>query len=160
MPLLRLITLPVLFILAGLALSPLAISHYDDKQVHQSYRQSYFTMLAANFGPMAAMVKGDIPWEENQMAGYADQLAALVTLDVMRGFADGSDKGTTRAKPEIWENKPDFKSKMDDLKAAVNTLQEVANQGTDRNAIAAQVTATGKACKACHDDYKSKDYLY
>jgi cytochrome c556 len=95
-----------------------------------------------------------------QMAGYADQLAALTTLDVMRGFAGGSDKGTTRAKPEIWENKADFESKMNDLTKAVNALQIVANEGTDRKAIAEQVGATGKACKACHDDYKSKDYLY
>ena len=153
-------TILAIITLAGLALSPLAISHYDDKEVHQSYRQSWFAMLAVNFGPMVAMVKGEIPWEEMQMAGYADQLAALTTLDVMRGFADGSDKGTTRAKPEIWENKADFESKMNDLTKAVNALQIVANEGTDRKAIAEQVGATGKACKACHDDYKSKDYLY
>jgi cytochrome c556 len=153
-------TILAIITLAGLALSPLAISHYDDKEVHQSYRQSWFAMLAVNFGPMVAMVKGEIPWEEMQMAGYADQLAALTTLDVMRGFAGGSDKGTTRAKPEIWKNKEDFESRMNDLTKAVNALQIVANEGTDRKAIAAQVRATGKACKACHDDYKSKDYLY
>lgn len=146
--------------LASLALSPLAVSHLVDTEVPQSYRQSWFAMMATNFGPMVAMVKGEIPWEENQMAAYADELAALSTLDVMRGFADGSDKGTTRAKPEIWENKDDFKAKMDDLKTAITNLQAVANQGTDRKAIAAGVAATGKACKACHDDYKSEDYLY
>lgn len=146
--------------LAGLTLSPWAASHYDDKEIPQSYRQSWFAMITANFGPMVAMVKGEIPWEENQMAAYADQLAALVTLDVTSGFADGSDKGTTRAKPEIWKNKPDFNAKMDDLKKAVYALQEAANQGTDRKAIAGQVAATGKACKACHDEYKSEDYLY
>jgi cytochrome c556 len=146
--------------ISGLLLSPLAISHFDDKQIPQSYRQSWFAMIAANFGPMVAMVKGEIPWQENEMAAYADQLAALTTLDVMRGFADGSDKGTTRAKPDIWENMPDFQAKMDDLDKAVGALQEVANQGTDRKAIAAAVGATGEACKACHDEYKSKDYLY
>lgn len=143
----------------GLALSPLAISHLNDKEMPQSYRQSWFAMIGSNFGPMVAMVKGEMPWDERQMAGYSDQLAALTTLDVLRGFADGSDKGTTRAKPEIWENKPDFESKMNDLKAAVEKLQTVANTN-DRKAIAMQVGATGKACKACHDDYKSKTYLY
>jgi cytochrome c556 len=144
---------------AGLLLSPLATSHFDDKEIPQSYRQSWFAMVAANFGPMAAMVKGEMPWDQQQMAGYADQLAALTTLDVMRGFADGSDKGTTRAKPEIWENKPDFEKKLGDLRSAVDELQQVANTN-DRKAIATQVAATGKACKACHDDYKSKNYLY
>lgn len=153
-------TVLAIIALAALALSPLAISHYDDKQPSQSYRQSWFALIAFNFGPMTAMVKGDMPWQENLMASYADQLAALVTLDVMRGFPDGSDKGTTRAKPEIWQDKADFQKKLDDLKAAVNALQVVAEQGTDRKAIAEQVGAVGKACKACHDDYKSKDYLY
>ena len=160
MPHFRRQTALAIIVVAGLAISPLAISHYNDKEGPQSYRQSWFALVAANFGPMVSMVKGEIPWQEMQMAGYADQLAALTTLDVMRGFADGSDKGTTRAKPEIWQNKPDFQNKMDDLKTAVNALKTVADQGTDRKAIAAQVAATGKACKACHDEYKSKNYLY
>ena len=119
---------------AGLLLSPLATSHFDDKEIPQSYRQSWFALVAANFGPMAAMVKGEMPWDERQMAGYADQLAALTTLDVMRGFPDGSDKGTTRAKPEIWENKPDFEKKLGDLRSAVDELQQAAN-GDDLSLI-------------------------
>lgn len=153
-------TLLAVFLISGLALSPLAISHFDDKEPAQSYRQSWFAMVAANFGPMAAMVKGEIPWQEDQMAAYADQLAALTTLDVIRGFAEGTDKGTTRAKPDIWENTADFQAKMDDLDSAVAALQVAANQGTDRKAITEGVAATGKACKACHDEYKSKNYLY
>ncbi len=144
---------------SALVLSPLAISHFDDKEIPQSYRQSWFAMLATNFGPMVAMVKGEMPWDEKLMAGYSDQMAALTTLDVLRGFKDGADKGTTRAKPEIWENKADFESKMSDLKTEVNKLQQVANTN-DRKAIAQQVGATGEACKACHDEYKAKNYLY
>ncbi len=153
-------TVLAILTLAGLALSPLAISHFNDKEVPQSYRQSWFAMLATNFGPIAAMVKGDMPWQEKDMAGYADQMAALMTIDVLRGFAAGSEKGTTKAKPEIWENKADFQKKMDDLQAAVNALQVVAAQGSDRKAIAEQVAATGKACKACHDEYTAEEYLY
>ncbi|MCP4211657.1 MAG: cytochrome c [Halieaceae bacterium] len=144
---------------AVVTLSPAAISHLNDKEVPQSYRQSWFTMIALNFGPMVAMVKGEIPWNDDQMTVYADELAILTSMDGMRGFADGSDKGTTRAKPGIWENKEDFKAKMDDMAMAVKTLQTAANSG-DRKAIAGDIAATGKACKACHDEYKSKDYLY
>ena len=145
--------------LAGLALSPLAISHLNDKEVPQSYRQSWFTLLALNFGPMVSTLKGEIPWDDARMAAYADQLAVLASMDVTRGFAEGSDKGTTRAKPDIWENKADFESKMNDLKTASLALQK-AVAGGDRKAIANEIGATGKTCKACHDEYKSKDYLY
>ncbi len=153
-------TLLSLAAVAGLILSPLAVSHLDDKELYQSYRQSWFALLGVNFGPVVAMVKGEIPWDDEQMAAYTDELATLVQLDVMRGFADGSEKGTTRAKPEIWDNKADFEAKMDDMKTAVADLQGAVSAGADRKAIAGQVAATGKACKACHDEYKSEDYLY
>jgi len=134
-------------------------SHFDEDEMQQSYRQSYFALLAANFGPMVASVKGEIPWDQTQMENWANDLAALSTLDVMRGFGDGSDKGTTRAKPEIWENKADFTSKMDALHKELVTLQEVTAKG-DRAKIAVQIGMAGKTCKACHDEYKAKNYLY
>jgi cytochrome c556 len=144
---------------ASLLLAPFAVSHFNDKEVQQSYRQSWFALVALNFGPMASTVKGEMPWNDEMMQGWAKDLSTLTTLNIMRGFGDGSDKGTTRAKPEIWQNKADFESKMGDLKTAVASLQ-TAVDGGDRKAIAGEVGEVGKACKACHDDYKSKDYLY
>ncbi len=140
-------------------LSATAMSHYDDKEVPQSYRQSWFTLLAMNFGPMAAMAKGEMPWDDSKLKGYAADLAAITQLDLMRGFAPGSDKGTTRAKPAIWNNKDDFGAKFKDLQAAAAELNVVAATG-DREKITAQIGATGKTCKACHDEYKAKNYLY
>ena len=157
-PLLRRLTLAGAVVI-GLAVTPFAVSHFDDKEMQQSYRQSWFAMVAMNFGPMASSVKGEIPWNQEMMQGWANDLATLTTLNIMRGFGDGSDKGTTRAKPEIWENKADFESKMNDLKTAAAALQKTTTGG-DREAIAADVGALGKACKACHDEYKSKEYLY
>ena len=145
--------------LATLAGAPLTLSHLDDKQVQQSYRQSWFALVALNFGPMASTVKGEIPWNDEMMQGWATDLSGLMDLNIMRGFGEGSEKGTTRAKPEIWQNKEDFGNKMGDLKSAVSALQSAVDGG-DREAIAGAVGETGKACKACHDEYKSKDYLY
>lgn len=142
-----------------IALSPLALSHFDDKEIPQSYRQSFFAMVGTNFGPMVAMVKGEMPWDQERLQGYANDLATLTHLNIMRGFVDGSDKGKTRAKPEIWQNKADFESKMNDLGSAVTALQEAAT-GSDRKQIGQAVGAAGKACKSCHDEYKAKNYLY
>lgn len=144
---------------AGIALSPAAISHFDDTEMPQSYRQSYFTLVAMNFGPVVATVKGEIPWNQDKMEDWTNDLAALSTLDVMRGFVDGSEQGTTRAKPEIWDNKADFESKLNDLNEALSALQ-LATAGGDKKAIAEKVGAAGKTCKSCHDDYKAENYLY
>jgi cytochrome c556 len=143
----------------ALLLSPLGSAHFDDKEIPQSYRQSFFALVAANFGPMASMVKGEMPWDQERMEDYADDLDTLLELDLMRGFQEGSEKGTTRAKPEIWQNMADFESKLEDLREAADKLDDVA-EGGDRKAIAQQVGVTGEACKACHDEYKSKNYLY
>ncbi len=144
---------------AALAMSPLALSHLDEDEFHQSYRQSYFALVGSNFGPIGAMIKGEMPWNQEQLQGFADDLAAVTTLNILRGFPEGSERGTTRAQPEIWDNKDDFASKFDDLATEAATLQTTV-AGGDRGAIAQQVGAVGQACKACHDEYKSDNYLY
>ena len=116
-------------------------------------------MTAMNFGPMGAMVKGEAPWDAEKFAAYAKDLSAISTLNVERGFAPGSDKGTTRAKPEIWENMDDFTAKLSDFREAAANLNTAAASG-DADSMKAAFGATGKACKACHDEYKSKDYIY
>ena len=144
---------------SALAISPLAVSHFNDQEPMQSYRQSAFTLMAMNFGPMNAMLKEEMPWDQEKFARWAEDLDDVAELDILRGFAPGTDKGTTRAKPEIWENMADFESKMTDLQAATEALADAA-EGGDREQIAEAFAAAGGACKACHDEYKSKDYLY
>ncbi|RLQ21524.1 cytochrome c [Seongchinamella sediminis] len=144
---------------ATLATSVQVVAHLDDKEPMQSYRQSYFTLLAMNFGPIGSMVKGEMPWDDAKLNLFAGDLAALAKMDVSRAFPPGSDKGTTRAKPEIWDNKDDFEAKMQDMREAVTALQVAAGSG-DKKIIAEATGAAGEACKACHDEYKAKEYLY
>ena len=144
---------------ATLATSVQVVAHLDDKEPMQSYRQSYFALVAMNFGPIGSMVKGEMPWDEAKLNTFASDLAALATMDVSRAFPPGSDKGTTRAKPEIWDNQEDFKAKLEDMQQALAALQVAAGSG-DKKIIAEATGAAGKACKACHDEYKSKEYLY
>ena len=60
---------------------------------------------------------------------------------------------------KIWENMEDFSAKMDDLRSTSAALQTAAASG-DRKAIGKAVGDVGQSCKACHDEYKSEDYLY
>ncbi len=145
--------------LAALLSTPMAFSHLVDEEPMQSFRQSYFTLLAMNFGPMAAMVKGEMPWDDARMLALAEDFNAIANVDVARAFGPGSDKGTTRAKPEIWDNKEDFLEKYQALQTAAGELLSAAQSG-DRKAIGGAIKNTGGSCKGCHDDYKSKDYLY
>ena len=152
-------SLVTLAALGVIAISPLAVSHFNDQEPMQSYRQSAFTLMAMNFGPMSAMLKDEMPWDKEKFAGWAEDLDDVAGLDIARGFAPGTDKGTTRAKPGIWENMDDFNAKLDDLRSATDALSTAA-EGGDMEQIKLAFGNTGKACKACHDEYKSKDYLY
>jgi cytochrome c556 len=152
-------SLATLAALGVMAISPLAVSHFNDKEPMQSYRQSAFTLMAMNFGPMNAMLKEEMPWDQEKFARWAEDLDDVARLDIARGFAPGTDKGTTRAKPDIWENMDDFNGKLDNLRTATGSLSAAAEAG-DMEQIKLAFGDTGKACKACHDEYKSKDYLY
>ncbi len=75
-----------MIVFAGLAISPLAISHYNDKEPPQSYRQSWFAMIAANFGPMGSMVKGEITGRKCKwLATPTDQTKAQCALTLKYG---------------------------------------------------------------------------
>jgi len=148
-----------LVVLLSAALSLPAIAHIERSEPLQSLRQSYFAIVGMTFGPMGDMVKGDIEWNGEQFAAWASDLAAVSSVTVERGFAPGSDKGKTRARPEIWDNKADFEEKLGNFRMQAAKLAEVAATG-DRQAIAGQFRQTGGACKACHDNYKSRGYLY
>ena len=151
-------TIALVGLVAGLTATPLALSHLENTAFNQSYRQSLFALLGANFGPMASMVKGEIPWNDEQFINWSEDLAKASSLDIMRGFPPGSEGGRTRAKPGIWENTADFEAKIADLRRETVMMAEVARSG-DKKALLKQFQKTGGTCKACHDEYKSKDYL-
>ena len=146
--------------LSGLIwLSLPSMAHIEQSEPFQSLRQSYFALLGMTFAPMGDMVKGKIEWDNGRFNSWANDLQNVAQVGVERGFTLGSEQGTTRAKPEIWSNMADFQSKLEDFRAAAAKLAEISAQG-DSVASREQFIATGGTCKACHDEYKSKDYLY
>ena len=136
-----------------------AIAHIERSEPLQSLRQSYFALVGMTFGPMGDMVKGKIEWNGDQFAAWASDLAAVSSVSVERGFTPGSDKGKTRAKPAIWENPDDFAEKLAAFRTEAAALAAAAKTG-DQAASTAQFKKTGGTCKACHDEYKARNYLY
>ncbi len=120
----------------------------------QHYRQGVYEVMGWNFKPMADMVKGTKPYDAAKFARHAEIVAFMSKLP-LEGFIPGSDKGKTKAKPEIWQNMDDFKSKLEKMQGEVAKLAEVS-KGTDFNAIKVQFGEAGKACKDCHDKYRKK----
>ncbi len=118
------------------------------------YRRGVYAVMGWNFGPMAAMAKGDRPYDAATFARHAEIVAYMSKLP-LEGFVEGSETGETKAKPEIWLDMDDFKVKLEKMQAEAAKLAEVAKKG-DLAASKAQLGETGKACKACHDKYRNK----
>ena len=89
--------------LLGISLiSGSSLAHIEQSEPLQSLRQSYFALLGMTFAPMGDMVKGKIEWDDALFMTWANDLNHAAQFGVERGFAPGTDKGTTRAKPNIW----------------------------------------------------------
>ena len=118
------------------------------------FRQSAFFLISNVFGEINGMAQGRIPMNEAVLKDRAALLNSLVTLP-FHAFPEGSDKGQTKAKPEIWMEGDKFKKAASDAQAAVAKLNTAvaAGQTKDLKALAGDV---GKACKGCHDNYRAK----
>jgi cytochrome c556 len=120
-----------------------------------AYRQGVYKIIGWNFGPMAAMVRGDRPYDKAAFAKHAENVAAVGPM-ALEGFGPGTDKGApTKAKPEIWTKMDDFRAKMTKMNEETSKLASVAKTGS-LDDIKKQFGATGASCKACHDDYRNK----
>jgi cytochrome c556 len=118
------------------------------------YRQSAFFIMGQSFGPLAAMAKGDRPYDKEVAIKNATIVEFMSKLPWDR-FGPGTDMGNTKAKPEIWENMDDFKSKAEKMQVETAKLLLAAQTG-DPATLKTQVGETGKACKACHDNFRNK----
>ena len=68
----------------------------------------------------------------------------------------GPEAGKTRALPEIWAKPAEFKAAMKKFSEAAPKLQTAANAG-DVAQVKTAFGDVGKACKNCHDQFRSKD---
>ena len=116
------------------------------------YRKASLTVMGAHFSRVGAMASGRVPFDAKVAAENADLVATLAKLP-WAAFPEGTDKGDTRAKPEIWKDADKFKEAADKLQAESLKLQAAAKTG-NLDAIKTAFAATGASCKACHDNFR------
>ncbi len=119
-------------------------------------RQGLQKVMGFEMGPLGAMLKNKMPFDAAVAGKNAGNIAALASLqpDI---FAADTRKFTlkTKAREGIWTNKSDFDSKSNDLVKAAQDAVTAAKTG-DKGATLKAVATMGKACGACHDNFRDK----
>ena len=119
------------------------------------YRQGAFQVMGWNMGPMAAMVKGERPYDKDEFLKRAMNVEHAAPLP-WEAFGPGTDAGApTKAKAEIWKDQAKYKQYADALQAETVKLVAAAKVGT-LDAVKGPFGAVGKACSNCHDDFRAK----
>ncbi|MCU0759968.1 MAG: cytochrome c [Steroidobacteraceae bacterium] len=118
------------------------------------YRQSVYTVIYNNFGPLGAMASGKAPFDAAIFKRNAARVAFMSSI-APDTFPEVSKTGNTKAKPEIWANKAEFDKLMKDFQDKSGALASAAQKATSVDEVKAAFGATGAACKACHDKFKA-----
>ena len=116
------------------------------------YRKASYTVMAAHFGRLGAMANGRVPYDAKLAAENAELVVALAKLP-WTAYGEGTDKGETRAKPEIWKEAAKFKEAADKMQAEVGKLNVAAKAG-NVEALKAAFAPAAASCKACHDNFR------
>jgi len=117
-------------------------------------RQAVMTLQGKYFGPMAAMAQGKAPYNADVVkrnAAYLDNLSRMP----WDGFDAGTKDVKSAALPAIYEQTDKFKEAASRLENESHKLWEVSQRG-DEAAVKTQIGAVGKACGACHNDFRQK----
>ena len=138
-----------------LALSSLAMpahAQFAKAEDAVKYRKSALTVMGTHFGRVAAMANGRAPYDAK---AAAENVALVETMSKLPwgAFPEGSDKGETKAKPEIWSDKARFAESAEKLQAEMAKLSVAAKVGT-LDALKPAVSNVAATCKNCHDNFR------
>jgi cytochrome c556 len=118
------------------------------------YRQGALAVMGHHVDLLGAMASGKIPYDAAAAKANAELVVTLAKLP-WSAFVEGSDKGETSAKPEVWSQRDKFNADAQKLQDATAKLLEAARTGK-AEALKAAFGPTGQACKSCHDDFRKK----
>ena len=115
-------------------------------------RQAGLDLLAGTFSGINLAVAGGQDIKKLEPSGNAIKKWGGLMPSL---FPAGSDKGETKASPDIWTDQAGFEKAALALSAGGEAIAAAAKAG-DAAALATAIKATGDACGACHKAYRLK----
>jgi cytochrome c556 len=141
-----------LAIALGLLTSLPASAQFAKPEDAVKYRQAAFGLMAAHMKRLGAMAKGEVPFDAKAAADNAEVVAFMSKLP-FHAFVEGSNIAPSKAEAKVWSEADKFKAAAGKFQEEAAKLSAAAKTG-NLDALKAAMGATGKSCKACHDNYK------
>lgn len=113
------------------------------------YRKAVYTLMANHMGRLAAMAKGERPFDAAAAQASARVIETMSHLP-WEAFPAGSTSKGLKAEP--WADATDYKARADRLQGETAKLPAAA---ASLETLRPQLGATGAACKNCHDKYRN-----
>ena len=152
------IALGTLISAISLSITSPAFAQFAKPEDAVKYRQSAFALMGAHMGRLAAVVKGETPYNKDDVVRNAAIIGMLSGMP-WQAFGAGTEGGKTPGKndalPNIWTDGAKFKSASEKMQAAVADLNSAAQSGNPEN-LKKALGAASQTCKACHDDFRKK----
>lgn len=139
---------------ASLLICGTAAAQFKNADQAIEYRQGALAVMDVHFDRIGAMAHGKAPFDAKAAQANAELVATLARLP-WAAFVDGSDKGDTNAKPEIWAQQDKFKADAQKLQDATARLVDATKTG-NLDTVKTAFSATAETCKSCHDDFRKK----
>ena len=141
-------------VIAGTLLLGISAVVAQQDQVKQA--QTYMKGNGKNAAALAAMVKGEKPYDQatvdTALAQFEETAKKLPTL-----FPDSSKglktEGDYSASSKIWEDKAGFSEHIASFSKAVT---DANGKIKDLDTLKAAFPAIGKACGGCHETFRAK----
>jgi cytochrome c556 len=140
--------------LAGVVTALPAAAQFAKPEDAVKYRKAAFTVMAAHFGRVGAMVNGRVPFDAAAAQANMEVANTMAKLP-FTAFGPGTDVGDTRAKPNIWSDNAKFTAAANKMVEEMGKLNAAAKTG-NLDQIKAAFGPVGGACKACHDDFRKE----
>ncbi len=132
------------------ALSAPLVASADETNPVIVHRQSIYKITAGHMGNLKAalFLKGDtsnLVWDAESIVDAFKHMG--------NAYPEGSDKGETKAKANIWTERAKFDEAGKKAFGAALALVDATKTGDTAKSVDA-FKALGAACKACHEDFR------
>jgi cytochrome c556 len=119
--------------------------------------QTFMKGNGKNAGALAAMVKGEKPYDQatvdTALAQFTDTAKKLPTL-FPASVKGAKLEGDYSPSPKIWEDKAGFDEK---IAAFAKAVAEAQGKIKDLDALKATLPVIGKTCGGCHETFRVKN---